>query len=386
MSEIYKGFAREGQEKELLRFLDKVFTRVNVRTVPYFMTLLPKLYKKEYGPCANNISIHDGRQFRAAVGLYMLDYVCGGDTLLAGGIGNVAVGKKFRGMGYMKELMNDALELCKERGADFMVLGGLRHRYNYFGYERTGMLYEYKVTKTNLRHVLKGGDPQGFSLKRLKEGDGEYISKIYALRQSMPVHIDCREDALYDTLRSWLAKPYVLLDNGAFAGYFIRSRMGDKISELRLLDGAKLPQAVSVIFQAFMRGGFKFDVSTQESETNAFLRRLCENADILTPESYLILNYRHVLEVLMRNSASAFADGVLTMRINGFAGEENLRIAVEGGRVSVIHTDDGPDCELEHLAAGRVLFGMLSPEREELPPLARAWFPVPLYFPNADMV
>ncbi|MDR3345146.1 MAG: GNAT family N-acetyltransferase [Oscillospiraceae bacterium] len=388
MAEIYKGIAEDGQEKELLRFLDKVFTRLRVRAVPYFLPLLPKLYKHDYRPCQNNIVIRDEKGLRAAVGLYMLTYVCGGETLLAGGIGNVAVGKKFRGMGYMKELMGEALSICSERGADFMVLGGKRQRYNYFGYERVGALYEYRVTATNIRHVLGGGDAQGFSVHRLRKDDTEYLAKIYALRQNAPVHVDCKEDALYDTLRSWFAKPYVLLDDGSFAGYFIVNRSGSVIEELRLLDSAKFPQTVSVIFQELWRSKLKFDFSPAETEANAFFRSLCEDANIRTPESYLILNYRRVLEVLMQeqNNRAPLVDGAFTLHINGFAGEENLRIAADDGQISVTQTDAPPDAALEHLAATRVLFDPLSPERDALPPIARAWFPVPLFFPNADMV
>ena len=386
MSEIYKGFAQQGQEKELLKFLDKVFTRIRVRTVPYFMTLLPKLYKKEYDPCANNLVIRDKKEFHAAVGIYMLDYICGEGKLLMGGIGNVAVSKKFRGKGYMKELMNDSFDICKERGADLMVLGGQRQRYNYFGYERVGVSYEYKVNKTNLRHALKGADAQGFEVKRIKKDDKEYLAKIYALRKSMPIHIECKEEALFDVLCSWLSRPYVILENGQFAGYFIRNRLGDKIEELRLLDNTKLSNAVCVIFQAFMRGSFKFEVSTAEKETNVFFRFLCENADVIVSESYLIMDYRKVLEVLMQNSGTAFADGVMTMHINGYADEENLRICVENGQVSIIHTDDEPECTLGHLEATRAIFDPISPERDELPPLGRAWFPLPLFAPKADMV
>ncbi|MDR1410537.1 MAG: GNAT family N-acetyltransferase [Oscillospiraceae bacterium] len=388
MPELYKGFAQPGQEKELLRFLDKVFTRLGVRVVPYFLPLLPKLYKNKYKPCANNLVIRDEKEFRAAVGLYMLDYICGGDKLLVGGIGNVAVGKKFRGMGYMKELMAEALEVCKERGADFMVLGGKRQRYNYFGYERVGMLHEYKVNTTNLRHVLGGGDATGFAIRKLKEDDSGFIAQIYTLRQATPVHVECAQDALYDTLCSWFAKPYVLLENGRFAGYFVLGKLGNVVEELRLLEGAKLPQAVSVIFQEFWRRQFKFVFSPEAREENAFFRMLCEDAEIKTPENYLILDYRHTLEVLMReqHSRATFVDGALTLHIKGFTGDENLRIAVEEDQVSVTRTEDAPDCTLACLEATRVLFDPVCPERDGLPPLARAWFPVQLYFPNADMV
>ncbi|MCL2023652.1 MAG: GNAT family N-acetyltransferase [Oscillospiraceae bacterium] len=386
MSDLYKGFAQKGQEKELIRFLDRVFTRINFRTVPYFMSLLPKLYKTCYDPCANNLVIRDEKGFRAAVGLYMLDYRCGDSKLLAGGIGNVAVDKKFRGYGYMKELMNDVFAVCKERNADFMVLGGLRHRYNYFGYERVGQVFEYRVTKTNLRHALRGVTADGYSLRRVTEKDSELLAQIKTLREGQTIHVPCKDDALFDTMRSWLAKPYAVMDGEKLAGYFIINKLGTKISELCMFDNHQLPAAVTAIFQQFMRPVIKFEIAPAQTMSNEFFRRLCEVAEIKSTDSYLILNFRNTLQVLMENSGTRLIDGELIVGIKGFAGDENLRISVENRRVSVTQTQGPPEYTLEHLVATRVFFDAVCPERDLLPPPAQAWFPLALYFPHADMV
>ncbi|MDR1805401.1 MAG: GNAT family N-acetyltransferase [Clostridium sp.] len=388
MDELYMGLAKDGEERRLLRFLDKVFTRIRAVRIPYFSILLPKLYKKEYAPCSNNLIVSDGKNIRAAVGFYMMDYAVGKGRLSACGIGNVAVGKKYRGMGYMKQLMNEAARICMEKGTDFMVLGGKRQRYNYFGYERLGLEYHYDVNSTNLRHVLGGGDSGSFSVRRLRPDDKAYLERIFALRQAAPVHIDVKPAALYDVLRSWLASPYVLIDNGEFAGYFVIRRRVGSVDEIRLEDNAKLPQAVSVIFEEFWSHKLSFTISPAEGEANLFFRKLCEYAERRSPKSYLVLSYRRVLEAVMNeaHTRAPLAKGELRVKINGFAGEESLLIAVDENGVSVTEAAGSADCELEHLAAMRVFFDQVCPERDALPAIARAWFPQALFFPSADMV
>ncbi|MDR0884134.1 MAG: GNAT family N-acetyltransferase [Oscillospiraceae bacterium] len=387
MAELYKGWAEPKERRALLSFLDTVFTRVHLRPVQYFLRLLPKLYKKEYDPCAHNLVIHDGKHFRAAVGLYMLDLVCGEETLRVGGIGNVAVGKKFRGMGYMKELMALAQETAAQRGADLMVLGGLRQRYNYFGYERAGAVHVYSVTATNMRHVLGGGDAEGFSVHHVRPEDTALLDNIHALRKKAPVHVVTARAALYDTLVSWLATPYALLNNGRFAGYCLVHKLSGRVEELRLVDESQFASAVSALRQHYWRVKY-FHVSPQETAANAFFETLCENVKPESPEAYLVLRWRHTLEVLLRqqHTQTSLVPGEVVIEIAGHIATENLRIAVTESGVSVTETDDTPSVTLPHLAATRAFFAPVSTERAALPPTAQAWLPLPLFLPNADMV
>ena len=103
-----------------------------------FKKLLPKLYKYEYEPAVNSfVALEDGK-FRAAVGAFDHDMSVCGTRIKTRGIGNVAVHPYFRGCGYMKKLMNMALDDMIEEGIDLSVLGGRRQRYHYFSYDKLG--------------------------------------------------------------------------------------------------------------------------------------------------------------------------------------------------------------------------------------------------------
>ena len=87
-----------------------------------FLSLLPKLYKPEYNPCASNYVIRekDGN-LKAAVGAYDDIYHVCDITLKCRGIGNVAVIHEARSRGYMRDLMNDAVEDMIADGVDTFI-------------------------------------------------------------------------------------------------------------------------------------------------------------------------------------------------------------------------------------------------------------------------
>jgi len=376
--------ARDGEERELLCFLNKVFYRN--RLMPIFQGLLPKLYKARYHPCRHNLIVREGGQLRAAVGLFPMEFCAGGQALQAAGIGNVAVGKPWRGRGYMKLLMRQALELSRERGTDFLVLAGQRQRYQYFGFENVGGAAAFKVSKTNLRHACLG--KTNLTARRLRRSDAESLAAIHALNETAPLH--CKRDpaALWDTLRSWFAVPYVLREGGAFAGYFVFSRIGQSVGELRLAAPHTLGGAVPAILAGLKRSRLTFSVLPAEAEAAAFFGGLCETMRLSCPNHFHVMHYERVLRAFLRLRAQIgpLCEGELVLRINGFLAPETLWIRVRGGEIDVETTDAVPTVTLEHLEAMRCFFAPLSPERAALPAFAAAWFPLPLEYPYIDTV
>jgi len=383
--------ARAGEERALLRFLDKVFARQNL--IPYFKWLLPKLFRAGAAPCPKTLVVRDEKnpsRFRAAVGLYMIECAVGSEKLLAAGIGNVAVGKRYRGMGYMKLLMRQALELARARGADYSVLNGLRHRYQYFGYERVGCGYDFKLTKTSLRHSLHGTEMVPLTVEKLRREDTETLAAIHALNETSPVYCARPDDpaALWDTLTSWFAVPYILRREGAFAGYFQYARIGFRVEELRLTDAELLGGAVTAILAKLKRSNLVFRTLPTEAGLIAGLTPLCETVHIQNTNIFNVLNYTHVLEALLRLKARSapLCEGELVLRVNGFFEAETLRISVRGGEIAVTPTDEAPALALEHLAAMRCFFAPVAPERALLPAYAASWFPLLIDMPYMDTV
>ena len=101
-----------------------------------------------------------------------------------------------------------------------------------------------------------------------------------------------------------------------------------------------------------------------------------------------ILDYSAVIDAFLKlkNSYISSPDGKLNLIINGYARRENLCISSEQGNPTVKESSETATMELSHLEAMNLLFSPVCPLRNELPPFARAWFPLPLWQYPADEV
>ena len=56
------------------------------------------------------------------------------------------------GKGYMRKLMHMAIQDMKKNNISMSTLSGLRNRYQYYGYEKGGITFQYCFTSDNFRH------------------------------------------------------------------------------------------------------------------------------------------------------------------------------------------------------------------------------------------
>ena len=220
MEQLYIGRGNDAENAALLAFLDEIFFEDD-EDGGCFLELLPKIYKDRYRPAYNNFVVRQPDcVFRAAVGNFDNDMLVGGVRLKTCCIGNVAVGKAFRGMGYMSRLMNVSVADMKARGVDFSYLGGLRQRYAYFGYENAGTVYDFRFSRQAHKHALRGIE-SGFAVEPLAAGDTAAILFINGIYAKAPVISLRPPEAYFDILRSWYDTPYLIKENGVNVGYAV---------------------------------------------------------------------------------------------------------------------------------------------------------------------
>ena len=181
------GVPAEAVEQALIAFLDEVFfIDDEPETKRDFISILPKIYHDEYRPAYNNFVVQDeDGEFRAAVGNFNIDLDVCGEKIKACCIGNVAVGLKYRSMGYMVDLMEMSVEEMMNNGTDLAYLGGQRQRYGYFGFEASGVSYNFEFNKKTAKHIF-GGRKSNLRVERLQENDTEALSAIIDEVLTMP--------------------------------------------------------------------------------------------------------------------------------------------------------------------------------------------------------
>ena len=353
-----------------------------------FKKLLPKLYRRELNPAASNYLAVENGKIKAAIGAYDVDLNVCGTTIRTRGIGNVAVHPYARSRGYMKKLLNEAIDDMVKDGIAFSALGGRRHRYNYFSYDKIGIKVSMTLNSENIRYKFGDERSHFFSFRNIKTEDTDVLNRIRKLSESQPFFCLRNNASYFDILTSWQSELYAGFCEDQFAGYAIIDD-GD-VSEILIETDfeEKLP-----VFCADLRDHIGKTLSFQlPAHLDSYIKMMlpyCEGYYVTYPEMFNVLDYRLVLEAFLslKGTFSRLPDGEITFSIDGRARMENITISVKEGKVSVAHTAKNPFCDtLGHLEAMNLLFAPYSVERETLPDFARLWFPLPLFIYHADCV
>ena len=394
MPEIKTGPAQARDYGELMAMLDDVFFLEDPEEPKReFITLLPKLYKKEYKPWENNYCVWEDGVLKAAVGMYVYDAEIAGEAVRVGGIGNVAVARDCRRKGYMKLAMDCAMDAMKAAGCDIGELGGQRQRYQFWGFERGGIAASASFSEKNLRHAFGENElAAGWRAGAVTPEDKDAIAQVQAMIEAAPLHYKHDPAVFYDHLCSWNELPHAVWKDGAVEAFFTLSRDRKYLNQFVLRDEANLEMALRAAYAAMPEGekfGRRIGMSIPMWRTG-LLRLAEEVAEDCEPDDtgmYTILNWEKALGALMKLQAlcKPLPDGGICVHIQGWAGEESLCISVKEGVPCVAKCDCAPEKTLTHLEAIRYFLAPYTTLRAG-DVLAQCWFPLPLGFMGIDTV
>lgn len=378
--------AKPEEYEDIIDFINYVFSQ---NACPHdFKKLLPKLYADGRNFAEYHYLITEEEKIKALVCAMPISCRMGENSLKACCIGMVSVHPYARSKGYMKELMSYVIEEVKAQGCQYIFLGGQRQRYEYFGFEPSGVQLEFTVTDINLRHSLKELDAARVKLVSLKE-DG-LAGKAYSLYEAQKNRVLRKEEEFYDILCSWQGEPKGVLLDSEFIGYLCLRKDGG-IAELVLEHSDYYPCVLKALFAHTGKESHNFAVSPLEKDKINILGQIAEGFHIGTCENYRILDWKGVLQAFLEAKADVFllAEGSLTLAI-----EDNiLDITVKENRPGVQITEKEPDLTFTALEATAMLFsyagefrltqygeGLNAGKRSCI----KSWFPLPLTVSSND--
>lgn len=381
---IYKGRGNAEMYDDYMDFINYVFGFNGNESD--FKKLLPKLYNPECDPCYNNYIVTENGKLKAAIGAFDSELTVGGEVLKCRGIGNVAVHPYSRSKGYMIDSMNAAISDMIKDGVDYSILGGQRQRYNYFGFDYIGVVYEFSINSTNLRHCFRGVPFNELEIRDVSAEENELIDKIYSSHSSRPLRTLRPREKFYNICRSWRAPLRAIFKNGEYVGYFIAG-----LQELTLSDGELFDDVVRNYVSKY--GDVTIAIPEWRGDMLRRAHRICGHVSVQNCDMFNIFNYKKLVGAFLEFKASyaPIADGELNVLIHGIAGDEKLKIRLhsqkaDGRFTSVEYTDEDAELELSHMEAMQLFFGLTSPYRYSLSPAIRSALPLPLYVENADHV
>jgi predicted N-acetyltransferase YhbS len=350
-----------------------------------FIRMVPKLYTKGQNTEKYHYLIKEEDRIKAMICALPMELDVAGYKLKMNCVGTVSVHPYARGKGYMKQLMEEMLHETQQSGCVFSTLGGLRHRYAYFGYEKGGNKLRISILPENIKHCCKDmGHP--VSLQEIKETDNEFLDLAFELHQKQEIKVTRTREELFTLFHAWESVPYAVMEGGEARGYLIVK--GNSILELLLTKEELLLPILKQLFTEMKPERIDMNVAEYETKRLRQLAPLIESHQITLSGNYRIFDYVAFLEAFLSAKAKieSIMDGTLCLEIE----HKIYEITVADGKVTVIEQKDcaaKTDVVLngnEAVTFFTAPFCSIRKEAQQSHPFLRSWFPLPLSIPEID--
>ncbi len=381
MFEISRGTAE--QFEEILDFLDFVFSK---NSVPHdFQAWYPNLYQKTDESMRNTINLWENGKIKGSILAFPRRMKLLDSEITVMGIGSVAAHPRERGRGIMTTLMEYNNKEMKAAGVHMSNLGGMRSRYNHFGYENAGNTYSVTVHRGVAERAAK---PSGYTFRRFSYEESP-VAEMKALYDAKPVHYVYDESQFALRLANARAYAYTVhAPDGSLFGY-ISLNGAQGVRELIVKDDNEIP---SVIFDFVLAEQDKVEIPFGQWQL-PYMRRLIDVGTGITYREngmWQILRWEEVLRAFLAFKASyaELEEGTLVVEIEG---EGRFALSVSGGKVEVGKTNLPAHAAMKPLDATRFFFSIMpklyvpGAPREVLR-LVESWLPLPLTWFGTEAV
>ncbi len=374
--------------EEALDFLALIFGNNNDRP-KQFEKMFPLIYRPTPDRMQCNYAVRRNGRIVCMVNLFPMTWNVAGRALRIGGIGGVSTHPRWRGHGFMSMLMREIVATMKAEGYAASWLGGLRKRYEHFGYEKCGLMLEVNIRKGN--YETRPKDPAQFSFQKVADEDTALLNEVKALHDAQIMHCEYDLPDFADRCRTWYGQLYAVTktDDGSLAGYLVMDQRNGRIGEMVMRDPMQSPEALYSWMESQKAANVAMEILPHQLEMARVLHGVLENVHAAGSGNWQIFNWAEVLEALMQTRAALapMAEGVARIGIEG-AGSFEL------GYVDGVARCSACDGEAELKAtpgeAMRLLLGSIAPQYvKHIPASALAltsWAPLPLGWSHQDKV
>ncbi len=359
-----------------------------------FPTLLPLIYGKDATSAPYHYVVREEGKVAAAVLNYPYDFKIGASECKAYGVGTVSVGEGSRGKGYMSDLLASCLWQASEDRAVLSVLGGLRQRYEYFGFVRTGEIIHTYPTSYSIRHTL-GGRTSRYAIREAAPEDSAAMKRIM---ETQTVYVSRRPEDFWTITKHGYHKAFLVTEKDEPVGYFISNDNLKDLEEFVLLPGASADEFLLALTAKTDR--CRVPVSIVDSPLAERLLAVCEDWNVSPLTHACVLDIPRLFNAFgtiyaetHRTENGSFVLGVEPhpfFEKIGIAREGvtdgRFRIGTQDGRFFAEPTQADADFTLPYLRAMECVFTGNCRLYRGLPAFARTLLPLPFYFPGLDKV
>lgn len=372
--------------EEVVAIADKAFGHSPEEN--FFKKLQPKLYKNDDTMGCHTLVKEDGK-IAGLMCVYNADIEIFGTTLKTGGVGTVCVLPEYRGRGYMKELMHLAQKQMEDDKVDLAILGGIRRRYEYFGYTVAGINLSALFRKIDAGYMYGKDAYFGYEFSDIAEDDKDTLDKLYELYMRKPVKVLRPRHKFFDNLCGNGARPVAITKKGELCGYIYLNYGDMGAGEIELYDFSELGHVLNDLMVCYKTESITIGfVECFNKEKSDFLINNGGLYDIHSINKFAVLNFPRVLQAYLNVKAASkgLVDGEFTFEVEG---HKPFRIKVENGIASVEEIECEAEIKLPYLLAVQKFFAHGSSNYNlgvKLPAVAESWFPAPLWIAPPDLL
>ena len=366
---------------ELLDLMNGVFTRKDKK---------PKDFAKDYPKMAARDNEHMQKYFGgfeegklvASIGVYPLETTVCGEKFLFATTGNIATHWEHEGKGYMGKMIDRAMEALDEMHVDVARLGGLRSRYNRYGFEACGQKISFLFTQKNRTAKLPNVCTD-ITFSEIDEKDEVALKSAIDFYNKNEVAVTRNLKNVYACMTTLRFKPYLAKKQGRAVGYLCVNESRSVIAEA-FAENAETFVELICSWQQQNEVDLSFSLPPYKVEEIRVFTAVCEQVGLTSPSHFFIRNWEKVCSAFLRlkQSYCPLPQGELIIQIKDYA---TIRLFVNEEGAGCERTDKAPDVVLDRLEAARYIFGPHSPiNTQKANGLAMAWFPLPLGWNGQD--
>ena len=362
----------------ILNFINMVFSMSHC---PHdFRQLLPKLYEKGQEEKSIHYLALENEEIKACVCVLPITLCCENKTITCATVGSVSVHPYSRGKGYMRKLMHIAIEDMKKSNISMSTLSGLRNRYQYYGYEKGGFVFQYCFTPDNFRHCREKFPNRKITLCQIQDTENPLLTEIQAIQENQILFAKKNPSDFLAIMKSWNAKLYSILENQMCKGYV--ALQGNQILEMRLTDKALLFASLEECLKECGSKELFLRILPYDTYLLKECTQLFESFTIALDDNYMIFDYPKVLDFFLnvKSKYTSLNSGSWDFTIKGHG---TFQIQVDNGVPSITQLKDLEGKSSVNFSSFESILALFAPNcgmgllETKLPENCN-WFPLPL--------
>lgn len=372
--------ASTNEYEEIIAFANQAFSFEKEQD--QFQNLLAKLYQGHSQYAENHFLLRRDGELEGLL-------LCQPDTLKIAGyeipfykIGTVSVSSATRGLGHMERLLHYTNEFMKQNNAVFGVLGGLRHRYERFGFHPASCFFQASFTSATLAKE-QNKLARNIFLSNL-EDDSAWVEEALVLHSEQKIRCQREKSEFLPILKSWQCIPIAISNETEFLGYCCIKKQENSITvhEILLKDAKDALDVIKALYQQYPVNEIMVKLPISNVISDSILMN-CDEYVFSPASSYHVLDFVGLLKPLIEIAVlqKNIADMNMSFMIDG----KPLYIEICNRNVIVsneISSSVSP-ISLSAAQATQIFFGPIGMLNQQSS-IPAGIFPLPLFVPNQD--